>query len=75
DRFVLTENQGSDTINDFTQGEDLIGLTGQLTFAQLTLVSDSNNTLIRMTNTNEILATLINVSAKTLTQNDFEILP
>ncbi|MFM6395606.1 hypothetical protein, partial [Planktothrix sp.] len=75
DRFVLTENQGSDTINDFTQGEDLIGLTGQLTFAQLTLVSDSNNTLIQMTNTNEILATLINVSVKTLTQNDFEILP
>ncbi|MGL5135275.1 MAG: calcium-binding protein, partial [Planktothrix sp.] len=74
DRFILANNSGSDTINDFIQNEDIIGLTGGLDFAQLTLVSDLNNTVIRVTSSNQILATLIDVSANSLNSNDFQIL-
>ncbi|MEG4528397.1 cadherin-like domain-containing protein, partial [Microcoleus sp. C2D2] len=54
DIFAFAAGEGTDTITDFSDGNDLIGLSGGLTFGQLSF-SGSN---IIITSTNEILATL-----------------
>ncbi|NER30415.1 MAG: calcium-binding protein [Symploca sp. SIO1C4] len=46
DIFVLAIGEGTDTIIDFEIGEDLIGLAGGLSFGQLSVTQDKNNTLI-----------------------------
>lgn len=71
DRFVLAASAGSDTIQDFKNCTDFLALSGGLTFGQLTIAGDGNNTLIRVTQTNELLATLNNVQANTITAVDF----
>jgi hypothetical protein len=75
DRFVLAVNAGSDTITDFKDGDDRIGLSGGLLFEQLTITqgTDTNSvdTLIRFTSSNELLATLTGVTASTITTADF----
>lgn len=64
DIFVLTASGGIDTIIDFEQGIDSIGLTGNLSFDELIL---SGNDILFA---GETLATL-NVLAENLTQADF----
>ncbi|MEG4294886.1 Ig-like domain-containing protein, partial [Microcoleus sp. D2B6] len=54
DIFAFAAGEGTDTITDFSDGNDLIGLSGGLTFGQLSF-SGSN---IIVTSTTEILATL-----------------
>ncbi|MBD2215014.1 ExeM/NucH family extracellular endonuclease [Nostoc linckia FACHB-104] len=73
DRFVLAigAGSGSDTIQDFKDSTDLIALSGSLTFGQLTIQGNANNTLIRVTETNELLATLIGVQTNLITGVDF----
>ncbi|NEO99351.1 MAG: hypothetical protein F6K58_11850 [Symploca sp. SIO2E9] len=50
DVFVLAATEGTDTITDFVVGEDLLGLSGGLSFEQLTITqgtgNNANNTLI-----------------------------
>ncbi|NET49732.1 MAG: hypothetical protein F6K09_13650, partial [Merismopedia sp. SIO2A8] len=43
DVFVLTTGNGTDTITDFVVGEDLLGLSGGLTFEQLTITQGTGN--------------------------------
>jgi Ca2+-binding RTX toxin-like protein len=69
DRFILATASGSDVITDFTDTLDFIGLTGGLTFADLTLESVDNNTLIRFNG--EVLATLNGIAASLITESDF----
>ncbi|NJK48864.1 hypothetical protein HC931_12385 [Candidatus Gracilibacteria bacterium] len=69
DTFVLTAGEGTDTIVDFTVSEDFIGLANGLTFEQLSIVGDGNNTRISVNN--EILANLSNVNATTITESSF----
>ncbi|MBW4516995.1 MAG: ExeM/NucH family extracellular endonuclease [Timaviella obliquedivisa GSE-PSE-MK23-08B] len=71
DRFVLRAGEGSDTILDFQNNTDLIALSGGLTFGQLAIEASGNNTFIRLTGTNELLATLNGVRANTITTSDF----
>lgn len=77
DRFALSVDGGTDTIRDFVQGEDLIQLIPDLTFAQLTITqgtgADSSNTLINFNNgsNTELLGILINVQANSITIADF----
>jgi hypothetical protein len=71
DRFVLAAGAGSDTIQDFKDGADFIALSGGLTFGQLTIATNANNTLIRVTETNELLATLNGVQTNVITAIDF----
>ena len=64
DTFVLAASEGTDTILDFNDGSDLIGLSEGLTFADLlitqgtgdrlsdTLISDANGELAILSNTN-----------------------
>ncbi|MFB2878763.1 multicopper oxidase domain-containing protein [Floridanema aerugineum] len=71
DRFILAANKGSDTIVDFQNGTDSIILTGGLTFAQLTIAESSGSTLIRITSTNELLATLSGIPLSQIGVEDF----
>ncbi|HEY9799843.1 MAG TPA: calcium-binding protein [Leptolyngbyaceae cyanobacterium] len=77
DLFVLEIGGGTDTINDFTDGQDLIALFGNLTFGQLSITQGTganiNDTLIRLTSSNELLAVLKGVSVNTITSSDFTI--
>jgi len=67
DTFIFAASHGTDTITDFKNGVDYIGLSGGLTFGQLSF-SGSN---IIVTSTNEILATLTGINTATLTAADF----
>ncbi|HEY9893098.1 MAG TPA: hypothetical protein V6D37_15090, partial [Candidatus Sericytochromatia bacterium] len=71
DVFFLNQSLGSDIITDFRKGEDLIGLNSDFSFDQLSISSSNNETLISVTDTNQLLATLNGVVAGTLEANDF----
>jgi uncharacterized protein len=63
DTFVLTRNgNGTDTIQDFTLGQDRIGLSGGLTLGQLTLANTSGSAAIRFGNTTLALLPGVNAS-------------
>ena len=68
DTFVLAIGEGTDTITDF-QSQDLLGLAGTLTFGQLSITQDGDNTLIGFDD--ESLAILSGVEANTLTDGVF----
>jgi hypothetical protein len=78
DIFVLKPQSGTDTIADFEDGIDLIGLGGNLTFDQLTITPGSgvedNATLIYLTSTDQLLAILTGVLANTITSTDFTLI-
>jgi Ca2+-binding RTX toxin-like protein len=87
DTFVLAPGDGgptialADVISDFEDGVDLIGLGGGLGFADLTIdqgadvVGDAtNDTVISITATSEVLATLNGIdSGTTINQDDFTV--
>lgn len=68
DVFVLTLNQGRDTIRDFQDGQDQIGLRGGLRFDQLTFVQQGNSTLIQV---GTIALATVNVAPGGLSSSDF----
>ena len=76
DVFVYSEGDGdlilanADVITDFDDGTDLIGLSGGLAFADLT-VSDGADTTISVTATGEILTLVQGVPDNLLTSADF----
>ncbi|MDX1978093.1 MAG: Calx-beta domain-containing protein [Pseudanabaenaceae cyanobacterium bins.68] len=70
DLFVISRNAGSDTITDFVKGTDLIGLGGGLTFGNLTISAASSN-ITTITSGEQIIATLLGVTASSLTNSDF----
>ncbi|MEQ8995345.1 MAG: hypothetical protein RID53_02440 [Coleofasciculus sp. B1-GNL1-01] len=72
DTFILAINEGIDTIVDFQDGADLIGLANGLTFGQLSITQDGKNTLIGFED--ETLARLKGVNANLLTEADFTII-
>ncbi|WP_445636281.1 Dystroglycan-type cadherin-like domain-containing protein [Nostoc sp. DSM 114161] len=67
DIFAFASGEGTDTITDFSKGSDLIGLYNGLSFGQLSF--SGNN--IKVTSTNEILATLTGINTTTLTAANF----
>ncbi|MBD2113111.1 calcium-binding protein [Nodosilinea sp. FACHB-141] len=69
DRFVLAKNAGGDTITDFVDGTDIIGLSGGLTLGQLTITANGDNTLIKFGAAT--LATLNGVAPDLITAADF----
>jgi hypothetical protein len=75
DRFVLAVGTGTDTITDFKDGEDLFALSNTLSFGQLTITqgigTNSADTLIGLTSSNEVLAILTGVNAVNITATDF----
>ena len=59
--ILLWADSGMDTIRDFEPGKDAIALTRGLTSSQLSITQANSDTLIRLTATGQILATLNNV--------------
>lgn len=71
DVFVLASG-GNETITDFRQGEDVIGLSGGLTFDQLNITQGNNGVVITPKNDpNTILGTVNGVQSNTLVASDF----
>lgn len=85
DKFFIGKNTGgdaissSDLIRDFTNGEDLIQLRGNLTFDDLKITRGSGNntgdTIIQLRETNEYLAILKNVNRGSIDIDDFTGFP
>ena len=80
DTFVYAQGDGGATIDladlltDFEDGIDHIGLTGGLTFADLTIADGGTaDTTISVTATSEILTMVQNVTADLLTETDFTV--
>ncbi|WP_052055707.1 FG-GAP repeat protein [Myxosarcina sp. GI1] len=71
DEFVLKKGAGTDTIFDFQVGIDSLILAGGLDFNKLTIGTNENGTKISVSETKEVLATLIGVDASNLTMSDF----
>ncbi|MBW3586984.1 MAG: hypothetical protein KY448_14410, partial [Cyanobacteria bacterium 0813] len=71
DVFMLNQSLGSDIISDFRKGEDLIGLNSGFSFNQLSITSSNNQTLISVSDTGQLLATLNGVVPGTLAASDF----
>ena len=68
DTFVLAQGDGTDTIEDFLDGNDLIGLSGGISFPG-DLSFDGEN--IILASTSEVLAKLTGIDTTTLTAEDF----
>ena len=74
DIFVVGINRGNPTIRDFTDGEDLIQLTGGLTFEDLHIYDWGGlYTSIRDANTWKNVAMLKGVDSSTIDSNDFVV--
>ena len=77
DYFALVPNTGQDAILDFEDGKDRFVLTPtprfgeQFSFEQLSITQGDGETIISLADTNEILATVKNVSADKIDRNDF----
>jgi Ca2+-binding RTX toxin-like protein len=71
DRFDFSLNDGVDLIADFTDGQDIIGLKGGLTFSQLVVSQVDNDTKISAGNALSI--TLQGVSANAIGAADFAL--
>ena len=67
----------ADTITDFRNGTDVVGLDGGLQYSDLTIAQgtgeNANDTIISITSTAEILAIVEKISASDL--NGFDIIP
>ncbi|AFY68492.1 Na-Ca exchanger/integrin-beta4 [Thalassoporum mexicanum PCC 7367] len=71
DTFVIGRDTGTDTITDFSDGTDLIGLLDGITPADLTITQDGSDTVITLTDSGAILAVLSNTAADTIGVEDF----
>lgn len=67
DIFVLSEGNGADFISDFEQGPNSFGLSGDLSFTDLSFAGNS----ILVDDTKEILASVDDLDTTTLTASDF----
>ncbi|XWK91439.1 MAG: hypothetical protein U7127_05565 [Phormidium sp.] len=75
DIFVLTSGAGNDVVLDFAIAQDKLSLTSGLNFPSLTITQgtgvQTNDTLIRIAATGELLASLVGVSASAIGSNLF----
>ncbi|BAY79401.1 Na-Ca exchanger/integrin-beta4 (plasmid) [Nostoc linckia NIES-25] len=73
DIFVLAKGEGTDTIKDFNISEDLIALSGGLTYSGLSITQSGSNTLIKDISNNQNLASLTGITASNLNASNFII--
>ncbi|NEQ40033.1 MAG: hypothetical protein F6K40_28840, partial [Okeania sp. SIO3I5] len=71
DLFIYSEGDGTDVVIDFELGNDLFGLSGGLTFDDLTIQDAGANTEVKVTSTDEVLAVLEGVVADDITSAHF----
>lgn len=76
DLFVFGNGDGTDIIEDFHVGTDKIGLVeGELTFADLSLTQDGSDTLLGVSDTEEVLAVLKFTDASAFGEDSFAVVP
>ncbi|MHC0066257.1 FG-GAP-like repeat-containing protein [Nostoc sp. UIC 10890] len=73
DIFVIVKGEGRDTIKDFNINEDLISLSGGLTYSGLSITQSGNDTLIKVTSGNVNFALLTGIMASNLNASHFII--
>ncbi|MEG5057964.1 calcium-binding protein [Microcoleus sp. A2-C5] len=71
DVFVLGAGAGTDTLLDFQQGQDLIGLTKGLSFNQLRISQGDISTTIEIASSGEVLASFFGILNSPITASDF----
>ncbi|MEG4589357.1 calcium-binding protein [Microcoleus sp. MOSTC5] len=71
DVFVLGIGLGADTIANFVKSQDTVQLINGLTFRQLSILPGTDGTLITVTSSGEVLASLIGVAATLISSEDF----
>ncbi len=71
DVLVLGIGAGPDTILDFQQGQDLIGLSKGLTFNQVKVTQGDVSTTIEIASNGEVLASIPGLLMSALTASDF----
>ena len=75
--MLATAGTQDDVITDFSTGEDLIGLSGGLSFDLLAITQEITNNIptsqIRIAATGEILATVNGVSTAALIRESFTL--
>jgi Ca2+-binding RTX toxin-like protein len=72
DTFILATGEGTDTIQDFENGNDRIGLTAGLTFGQLIFDQVDNRVRIRLASTGEILGYIEGLDLSLISAEDFK---
>ena len=70
DIFAVGTASGADTIEDFQDKKDLIGLLEQIKFTNLTIVQSGKDTMIGVGN--DVIAILKNVQVSTIGKADFK---
>jgi Ca2+-binding RTX toxin-like protein len=73
DTFVIGVDRGFDVVSDFVKGQDLIGLSGGLSFELLEITQNNSNALIKVKGSGEVFASLSGVSATSIGVNDFRV--
>src|SRR4028118_1791903 len=71
DVFVLGVGLGVDTIADFVKSQDTVQLINGLTFRQLSILPGTDGTLVTVTSSGEVLASLIGVAPTLIGSEDF----
>ncbi|MBW4494493.1 MAG: phosphatase PAP2 family protein [Oscillatoria princeps RMCB-10] len=75
DRFLIGNGTETDVISDFGKGQDLIELTGGLTFDSINIVAgtgtNAGNTILENKTTKQTIAVLQGVDSSTLTRAHF----
>jgi phospholipase/lecithinase/hemolysin len=71
DLFSLRLGRGTDTIQDFESENDLLFLSGRLTFDQLNIRQQDASTVITIASSNQTLAILENIRANSIGSSDF----
>ncbi|MBD1814015.1 PD40 domain-containing protein [Microcoleus vaginatus DQ-U2] len=71
DVFVLGVGWGVDTIVNFVKSQDTVQLINGLTFGQLSISQGTDGTLITVTSSGEVLASLIGVAPTLIGAEDF----
>jgi Ca2+-binding RTX toxin-like protein len=72
DTFVLRPGNGSDTIYDYLDGFDRLGLAGGLTFNDLEITNNNGHTKIAIDASGEILANLYTIDVNLVKISDFD---
>ena len=73
DRFILRNEEGTDTIRDYRDGIDKLVLAGGLEFADIAIVQQVTSTQIQVIATGEVLTDINSVTANFLDESDFKI--
>jgi VCBS repeat-containing protein len=71
DIFVLAVGEGTDTIEDFENKKDFLALANGLTFGQLAIGQENNNTIISVADSGETLAILTGIESHSIDAKDF----